>query len=147
MARHQLKNKITDEEVSDLLFAIELASMDLISQLKSAKRMREKSVISITINELRSRKRITEFIFARMIFSKICHEQYTVQAIADYLGIISHASICKYLKNFPQDIRYISGFRVFYMEVSRILKGITTRRESAKETNESMLANHQTLQS
>ncbi len=147
LIERQLKNKIKDEDVADLLFAIELASMDLVPQLKSAKRMRENSVSSITINELKNRKRIIEFIFARMIFSKICREQYTIQAIADYLGLISHASICKYLKNFPQDIRYISGFRAFYMEVIRILKGINTRRESTEETIKSILANHQISES
>ena len=147
MIQRPLKNKIKDEDVADLLFAIELVSMDLISQLKSAKRMRENSVSSITINELRNHKRITEFVFARMIFTSFCRQQYTLQAIANYLQIKSHASVCKYLNNFPSDILYVSKFRAFYMEVSRILKGINTRRESTEETIKSILANHQISES
>ena len=129
MGEGQLKNIIKDEEIKDLLFAIEQASPPLIPKLKSATRINDPQVSAITISELRSRKRITEFIFSRMIFSHLCRDQYTLQAIADYLGLKSHASICKYLENFQWDVRYVSGFRQFYIEVSRIIEGIRSQRE------------------
>ena len=107
---------------------MEMASERFIGCLKSDRRVKMPDIERITLQELRSKKRIMEYIYSRMIFAHHFSQSHTLTAIARFLNLKSHATVANYLQNYESDFLYVSGFRKYSWEVTRLMR-------TNKETN------------
>lgn len=121
MDNNRLKTEICEDDVSDLLQAIEIASTLFMSQLQSRGRKNRDKVECVTASLLRGKGSKQEVIFAREVFAEKCRRGHTIQSIARYLNSGDHASVCGYLRNFEYDYKYVPSFRAFTDEVDRVL--------------------------
>lgn len=125
------KSEITPQDAQQLLSAMEMASERFVGCLKSDRREKMPDIERITLQELRSKKRIMEYIYSRMIFAHHFSQTHTLMAIARFLGIKAHATISNYLKNYESDFMYVRGFRRYSWEVTRLMR--TNKEPSGEE--------------